>query len=227
MRPLLGHVRTRAVFFVSATLISLAVAGCAPGAGTTTSEEAVSVPTAVDTATTATPVTDGPAEVSTTDTSEIPATSTEAPLPTTTTEALSGAERLLPNGHVRAMGYVTMLWEDGAGRHLKIDYAEMLTGEEARQAAVDAGDLAPGEDLPNDYYIRNVGSTVREFLVSDSATVTTDTLGGGPNEPATWADLLSWFGPSPPAGFEYLKEMPWWVERDGDVIVSIAEQYLP
>lgn len=38
---------------------------------------------------------------------------------------------------------------------LGIDQSEMLSGEEARQAAVEDGLISEGEDLPNDFYIRN------------------------------------------------------------------------
>ncbi|HSL24710.1 MAG TPA: hypothetical protein VLA54_00400 [Acidimicrobiia bacterium] len=38
---------------------------------------------------------------------------------------------------------------------LTFDPAEILTGEEARRAAVEAGVIAEGEDLPNDFFIDN------------------------------------------------------------------------
>lgn len=44
--------------------------------------------------------------------------------------------------------------EDGA-MTLGIDLAAMLTGEEAREAAVEDGAIAEGEELPNDFYIDN------------------------------------------------------------------------
>ena len=43
----------------------------------------------------------------------------------------------------------------------------MLTGQEAVDAAVEAGYIAPGEDLPNDYFIRNENPQKREFTVAD------------------------------------------------------------
>lgn len=39
------------------------------------------------------------------------------------------------------------------GELLLIDPAELLTGEEARRAAIEDGLIAEGEDLPNDFYI--------------------------------------------------------------------------
>ncbi len=149
---------------------------------------------------------------------------------TTTTEALSSAETLLPSGNIRAMGFIDEAWESGGVRYISIDYAEMLTGDEAVAAAIEAGEIAPGEDLPNDYYIRNINTQLREFTVASSAPITTVTFGGsGPDEPqpVTWAEFMSFWGDSPPAGAEHLHLVPWWIERDGGKVVSIAEQYLP
>lgn len=49
-----------------------------------------------------------------------------------------------------------MVGEDETGEvTLGVDLAEMLTGEEAHDAAVDAGVIEEDEDLPNDYFIDN------------------------------------------------------------------------
>lgn len=151
-------------------------------------------------------------------------------LSTTTTEGLSSAETLLANGNIRAMGYIERVWEEGGARYISIDYAEMLTGEAARAAAIEAGEIGPEDDLPNDYYIRNTNPATREFTVAKSASITTVTrAGANPDEPqpATWSDFMSFFGDSPPAGVEYLHLVPWWIERDGAEVISIEEQYLP
>ncbi|MFH0915070.1 MAG: hypothetical protein V1912_01310 [bacterium] len=189
------------------------------------SDEVTSPTVTVTTSDTVETTTSTTAETATTATSEL--TTTTDSSSTTTTEALSSAETRLPNGHIRAMGYIDRVWESGGVRHISIDYAEMLTGEEAKAAAVEAGDIAPGEDLPNDYFIRNINSQKREFTVAASASITTATLGGGMDEPVTWAQFKSFWAASPPAGTEHLHIMPWWIERDGYKVVSIAEQYLP
>ena len=147
---------------------------------------------------------------------------------TTTTEPLSNAEILLPNGNVRAMGYIDKVWESGGKRYISIDYAQMLTGEEARQAAIDAGVIQPGDYLDNDYFIVNDNPRKREFTVTATATFATSTFGGGGlDQPTTWAQFKSFWSASPPAGGEHLHELPWWIERTGGEVVSIEEQYLP
>jgi hypothetical protein len=126
------------------------------------------------------------------------------------------------------MGFIDTVWEVGGVRYISIDYAEMLTGDEAIAAAVAAGDIAPGEDLPNDYFIRNTSPQKREFVVAPSASITTATFGGGSDQqPASWSEFMSFWSDSPPEGAEHLHDVPWWIERDGKVVVSIEEQYLP
>jgi hypothetical protein len=206
--------------FVVALVLAIALGALGCGSGGTSSTTA-SVTTSVTVETT----TSTNAETSTTATSE--ATTTTGPSSTTTTEALSSAETRLPNGHIRGMGYIDKVWESGGVRHISIDYAEMLTGDEAKAAAVAAGEIQPGEDLPNDYFIRNVNPQKRQFSVAASASITTATFGGGMDEPVTWTQFKSFWSASPPAGGEHLHDMPWWIERDGNKVVSIAEQYLP
>lgn len=91
---------------------------------------------------------------------ETPTTSTSIP-PTTTTGGDSSPS--LEDGEW--FGFVTV---DTGGDIplLVIDPAEMLTGDAAHDAAVDAGVIAEDEDLPNDYFILN---TDEEFLVMPMA----------------------------------------------------------
>lgn len=50
---------------------------------------------------------------------------------------------------------VTVGTDEAGAVTLGVDLAEMLGGEEARLAAVEDGVIEEGEDLPNDFYIRN------------------------------------------------------------------------
>jgi hypothetical protein len=191
----------------------LSLAGC--GSETTTTTTAFIITTTSSTTTTTT---------STTTTTEPTTTTTEAP---TTTEALSSAETRLADGTIKGMGFIDKVWEKNGKRYLSIDYAEFLTGDAATQAAIEAGDLQPGEQLDNDYYIRNVSAQKREFTVSASAVITTATRPGGMDEPASWKEFVSFWSTNPPEGTEHLHMVPWWIIRNGTEVISIAEQYLP
>ncbi len=50
---------------------------------------------------------------------------------------------------------VTVGEDETGAMTLGVDLAEMLTGEEARQAAIADGVIGEDEDLPNDFYIDN------------------------------------------------------------------------
>ena len=52
---------------------------------------------------------------------------------------------------------------------LGVDPAQMLTGEEARLAAVDAGVIGEGEDLPNDFFILNEAEAFESVPIGDGA----------------------------------------------------------
>lgn len=59
----------------------------------------------------------------------------------------------------------------GGSVQLLIDPADMLTGEQARAAAVVAGVIAPHEDLPNDFFIDNPNREIFTNTVSADATL--------------------------------------------------------
>jgi hypothetical protein len=63
-----------------------------------------------------------------------------------------------------------MAGEDETGSYsMGVDLAEMLTGEQARLAAVEDGVIAEGEDLPNDFYIDNPEFAYELLRVADGA----------------------------------------------------------
>jgi len=232
MRPFRKCGYLGAMIVALALLVASVAVGCTDlnggGGGGDTTDTSADVSTTAGPTTTVAPETTTTVAVTSSDT--LPATTTTAgpPPSTVTTEALSSAEQVLPNGNIRAMGFIDEAFEYGM-RSIRIDFAEFLTGDEAEAAAIAAGDLAPGEDLPNDYYISNVNPLKRDFDVSDSVAITTATRGGGFDEPATWNEFMTWFGPSPPPGTEHLHAMPWWIERDAttNLVIRIDEQYIP
>jgi hypothetical protein len=54
---------------------------------------------------------------------------------------------------------------------IEIDLAEMLTGEEAIAAAREAGVIGPDEDLPNDFYVRDLDDAVHHVGIDRDAVV--------------------------------------------------------
>ncbi|MGH8944528.1 MAG: hypothetical protein ACRDVL_00060 [Acidimicrobiia bacterium] len=69
----------------------------------------------------------------------------------------------LPDGET----FVFITGIDETGLHL--DLAEMLTGREARRAAIEDGIIQPGDNLPNDFYIRNPDASSVGTPVMDGA----------------------------------------------------------
>ncbi|NLG66270.1 MAG: hypothetical protein GX536_00990 [Actinobacteria bacterium] len=210
--------------YVLLTVVALAIAstiavvGCGPGGVPGTTASVPSSNTSASSSPTSAPTTTADTTTATSSTTTVP--------PTTTTE-LSSAETLLPNGHIRAMGYIQQVWDAGGVNYLRIDYADMLTGAEADAAAVEAGLIEPGEHVDNDYFIRNVNPLTRDFLVSPSVSITTETYDGVVQRIITWEQFRSFWSPSPPTGAEHMHGMPWWIERDGPQVVKIEEQFLP
>jgi hypothetical protein len=151
---------------------------------------------------------------------------------TTTTEKLSTAETRLPNGHIKAMGFIDKVYLKDGKRYISIDYAEYLTGAEADAAAVAAGEIKPGEHAPDDHWVQNDNPQKRVFEVSGSVAITTSTWTAFAwnkimDHPVTWAQFKSFWSATPPAEALHLHGSPWWIERDGPLVVKIDEQFLP
>lgn len=81
----------------------------------------------------------------------------------------------LPGGSVE-FAFLTSL----AGDELIADYAQWLTGDEADRAAIEDGEIAEGESVPNGYYIRNVNPQLRTLPVADDVTIFLPTPAIGP-----------------------------------------------
>jgi hypothetical protein len=229
-------------------LIPLFIAGCGGGAGGGTSDTASGATTTASVATAdtsgGTADTTGAADTTTasqvadtTSTSgiviELPTTTTLLETTTTIGGSVSSAEKKLANGHYKAMGYIDKVYVSGGKRYIRIDYAVMLTGTAAINAAIADGYINPGEELDNDYYISNTNKQKRTFEVSDSVAIKTSTRWVGGTEkmdtPCSWNDFKSFWGPqSGLNGSEKsLHTRPWWIERDGTSVLKIDEQYLP
>lgn len=116
------------------------------------------------------------------------------------------------------------------GKSFVYDDAEWLTGEEANQAAIAAGEIEEGDTVPNDYYIRNDSTATRSLRLADDAVVcmASTEFGGVTNQALTVDAFL--------AEIENLDRNRWitdpltngsWVEESGGVVARLVVQYQP
>jgi hypothetical protein len=224
-----------AALIIAATFIVVA-AGCGNQPGTTVTTSSPATQNDTSSQSSASPTTTATVAGQTTTSAAALTTSTSALATSSTgssttgstttgsTEALSSAEKTLPNGHIQAMGFIKKVWVESGKRKLEIDYVDMLTGEEAVKAAIADGLIKPGETLDNDYYIRNQNKTMRTFAVADTAKIVI--APSATEEPVTWAVFAGyWTGTSSEA--KMMRNVPWWIERDGATVVEVKQQYLP
>lgn len=224
-------------FAITSLLVVLLALGCTnlPGTGTTVGGDATTLGATTTAAGDTTTTTGGIVTTTTVaPVTTLAPTTTLPPAVTVTTEKLSSAESRDPvTGHIKAMGFIDAVWEAGGVRHLRIDYAEMITDhDEATAAARAAGDIGPTEEWDLDFYISNVNPLMREFVVSNSVDITTSTRWAphdGMGAPCSWGDFYDFWnliGP-PVEGDGQMPHVPWWIERDGPKVLKIDEQYLP
>jgi hypothetical protein len=123
-------------------------------------------------------------------------------------------------------------------RTLVVDDVEFLTGAEAKRAAVEDGAIAEGDDLPNDFYVRNQDPQPRTSTLGDPDVIVLQACLPDPGPCVTqqpvgidmWAELLddpeaatdqlgwSWYG---------YGELPYWFTIQDGYVIQIHEQYLP
>jgi hypothetical protein len=69
-------------------------------------------------------------------------------------------------------GHAKSLVRRGGHWELRVDPAEFLSGLTATRAAVDDGAIAPGDAVPNDYYVRDEGHELLTFRVPAGVPIT-------------------------------------------------------
>jgi hypothetical protein len=148
---------------------------------------------------------------------------------TKTVTVTSAAPASVPPRELVFYGHVKSLTRTGSGFELRVDPALWLGGLTAQRAAVEDKAIAPGEPVPNDYYIREEGHRLLTYRVPASARVTVLTYKGGikgtPVSVADYAELLAGRNPGhirlfePKAGF--------WIRVALDTVRSLEQQYQP
>jgi hypothetical protein len=125
---------------------------------------------------------------------------------------------------IKAFGFIKKIYKKDKKNYLVIDYAEFYTGEEADKAAIEDGEIQPGEHVPNDYYIRNKNPKLRTFEIADNVNCFVSYFKEEGGVDLKYVDL------------SYLKSLltsgelefrPFWIERKGNVVIKITEQYVP
>jgi hypothetical protein len=113
---------------------------------------------------------------------------------------------------------------------LEFDEAEWLTGEAAQQAAVEDGQLEPGQPVANDHYIRNPDKSTRVLEVGPDTAVTAMRCqlcrGGMPGRVTDFLASFSKRGQTYNDDYRGAESQYWLTIEDGRVLV-IDEQYSP
>ncbi len=115
---------------------------------------------------------------------------------------------------------------------LVVDPAQLLTGQEARDAAEADGVTGAGEDVPNDVYIRNIEDESMFIGVHPDVRVTVltfDTNGAINETPISLADLADAFSGAPdPVIYGLVAgEFPVALTVENGTVVEIEQVYLP
>jgi hypothetical protein len=127
-------------------------------------------------------------------------------------------------------GYIRSVSTAGPSATLAFDEAQFLTGDAAQKAAEEDGVAAPGEPVPNDYYIRNPAKTTRTLRIANDAQITAKRCPPCRNgQPGDLAPFLAAFMEgrqtfADPYRGKY--SLYWLTIRDGEV-ATIDEQYVP
>jgi hypothetical protein len=158
---------------------------------------------------------DDGAATTTTESTGAPTTSTT--VSSTTSSTAEPASDEIADG--RSPAYITKV--DVAAKTVTFDVVQFLTGAAAAKAAAEDKQESPP---PNDSYIRNQSKRLRTLAVSDSATVTVNSLeGGGSQDHAiTLAKLASHFGPGGDGAGALF-----WLTIGSGAVTAIEQQYLP
>jgi hypothetical protein len=127
-------------------------------------------------------------------------------------------------------GHIRSLARKGARYELRFDPAFWLGGETARRAAVEDGVLAPGEPVPNDYYVVEAGHRPLTYLVPPTARVTVVTrqpggIGSTSIRVSELAQIVK--GGNPRRRSLFGRDLGYWIRVRTDTVQRLDQQYQP
>jgi hypothetical protein len=126
-------------------------------------------------------------------------------------------------------GHIRSLTPQGQRFELRLDPALWLGGVTAYRAAVEDKAIAPGDAVPNDYYIRDEDHRLLTYVVPATARVTVLTYKGGIRgmaiTVAELAQLLAGRNPKHRRLFE--PKAGYWIRVATDTVRSLDQQYQP
>jgi hypothetical protein len=124
-------------------------------------------------------------------------------------------------------GHLKTLTRKGTAYELRVDLAEWLGGMTANRAAAEDGVVAPGEPVPNDYYI--VDDDHRLFTYRVPATTPVTVVTRGPRSTrisvAELAAIVK--GRNPRRRPLYGPSLGFWLRIATDTVRSLDQQYQP
>jgi hypothetical protein len=150
----------------------------------------------------------------------------------TTTSALTSttesADGVLADG--RHFGYLTNA--NFRERLVTFDLAQWFAGEEANRAAAEDGLIEPGDNVPNDYHVRNTNTRLRRLPVASNPVVVIARTDCQPTcDPAgTFEGLAGSFADMEPHDLYSAYRGPdtqYWLTVQQGVVTKIEEQYVP
>ena len=127
-------------------------------------------------------------------------------------------------------GYLRSLVRSGSAYRMRFDPAFWLSGETANRAAVEDGVLAPGDAVPNDYYIRNESKKQLDYTVPRNAraTIVTNPAGGLRSTRIAVSELAAIVKGQNPKGRKlYGPDLGYWARIAVDRVLALDQQYQP
>lgn len=157
-------------------------------------------------------------------------------VPSSSADRAGTAQFVLPRaaapGELSQYGHVQALVKKGARYELRFDPAFWLGGVTANRAAAEDKVVAPGEPVPNDYYVRDESRKLLTYLVPAGARVTVlvNPSGGLRSVPVAVAELAQILKGRNPKGrplYDRSNLLGYWVLVRVDTVRSLDQQYRP